>query len=616
MTQLLATELLSAGGAPARKPPRLRNWLALGIALAVAGAVVGLLLFIQHWAAAFSWWCFGLAAALAVWLAYGLWAWRCLRWVSRLAFLILWTLATALAAAALYLSGQYWPAIAALGAWAMTTAFVLGLALLRAAFCLLGGPIAVARALLEEAVRMKIAVLFIILLVLLVPVLPALLDPKELLQYREQFFLSWSIAAVSLMLGLMTVFLACGTVANDLTGRQIFLSLTKPLSRAQYLFGKWLGIVALNLLLLAVAGAGIYSFAKILQNSGTHQGEQDRLAVAEQVLTARVAAPPLTPPGMDPAALFEQRLQQLRADFPGEYDQLTPRQEQNIRTAVIVAWFTVGPRRSQTYAFAGLTPATRLTDYLQLRLKPQVGNDPPDGLVSLALRVGGEMYRIVRIPPRVVSVIPIPSSRVDPNGRLLVDIANLDSDTRPAYGSVSFSLDRGIEILYRVGGFEANLARALLVIAVRLAFLAMLGLVAATVLDFSVATLLCLLVFAAASASTFLQQALLDFVRLPRADLPLWDRAANTLALFWQTLAQGEFWNALKIPIRLVGQLFLWLVPSLGQYSPRALLSEGRLISWNMLGSAVFWVGFVWTGACGALGYLLFTRRELARVTV
>ena len=502
------------------------------------------------------------------------------------------------------------------GVWAMSTAFMLGLVLLYAVLSIGSGFMAVALATLQEAARLKVARLFILLTLFVVASLPILLDPKELLQYRMQFFLSWAIAAVSLKLSLMTIFLACGTVANDLTKRQIFLSLTKPLSRAEYLFGKWLGIVALNLLLLTVAGAGIYTFAKMLENSGTHKDDQDRLAVADQVLTARVAAPPITPPGMDAAALFDQRLQQLRADFPGEYDPLTPQQEQNIRTAVIVSWYTIGPRRAQSYAFTGLTPATQVTDWLQLRLKPQAGQEPPDGLVSLALRVGGEIYRVVRIPPRVVSVIPIPSSRVDPNGILLVDIANLDSDTQPAYGSVSFSLDRGVEILYRVGGFEANLTRALLVIAIRLAFLAILGVVAATVLDFSVATLFCLLVFAAASASGFLEQALLDFVRLPRADLPLWSRVANIIGLIWQHLAQGEFWDALKIPIRLVGQTFLVLVPSLGQYSPRALVSEGRLISWNMLTSALFWVGFVWTGATGCIGYFLFTRRELARVTV
>lgn len=616
MTQLLATELLTSAHRPARKPPRLWAWLGVGIGLAAAGGVVWVLLWVQHMATAASWWSFGLAAALALWLAFGLWAWRFVRWVARLAFLILWTLACGLAAAALYLSGQTWPAIAALGVWAMTTAFVLGLALLRALLSLSGGPIAVARTVLEEAVRMKIALLFIVLLVLLIPVLPALLDPKELLQYREQFFLSWSIAGVSLMLSLMTVFLACGTVASDLTKRHVFLSLTKPLSRADYLFGKWLGIVTLNLLLLTVAGAGIYTFAKVLERSGTHKDEQDRLAVAQQVLTARVAAPPVTPPGMDTAALFQQRLQQLRSDFPGEYDRPTPQQEQNIRTAVVVSWFTIGPRRAQSYAFTGLTPATHVTDWLQLRLKPQAGQEPPDGLVSLALRVGGEIYRIVRIPPRVVSVIPIPSSRVDASGNLLIDIANLDSDTQPAYGSVSFSLDRGMEILYRVGGFEGNLTRALLVIAIRLAFLAMLGVVAATFLDFSVATLLCLLVFAAASGSGFLEQALLDFVRLPRADLPIWARVANTLGLMWQNLSQGQVWDALKIPIRLVGQTFLLLIPSLGQYSPRSLVSEGRLISWNMLASALFWVGFIWTGATGCIGYFLFARRELARVTV
>ncbi|MEM6757608.1 MAG: hypothetical protein AAF586_10610, partial [Planctomycetota bacterium] len=80
--------------------------------------------------------------------------------------------------------------------------------------------------------------------------------------------------------------------------------------------------------------------------------------------------------------------------------------------------------------------------------------------------------------------------------------------------------------------------------------------------------------------------------------------------------AKGEWWDALKIVIRVIGSGFLALLPALGQYDPQPNLIEGRLVSWGWVGRAAFWIGICWTGGVCLAGYLMFRHKELAKVQV
>ena len=159
---------------------------------------------------------------------------------------------------------------------------------------------------------MRIALVFIVLLLLIVPIMPYLNDPGELLRYRIGTFLAWSIGGTSVLLSLMTIFVVCGSICSELKEHQIFLTMSKPVSRAQYLLGKWLGMVLLNLVLLLVAGGGIYTFARIMQQfpaSGF-----DRLAVTDQVLVARTSMVPKLPGGQTIDDLMVAQLKRAGVD--------------------------------------------------------------------------------------------------------------------------------------------------------------------------------------------------------------------------------------------------------------------------------------------------------------
>ena len=107
---------------------------------------------------------------------------------------------------------------------------------------LLGAPtpvFAIAQSVVREAVRLKISVGFIVVLVVVLPLIPLGIDDNEPLRYQLQTYLSRSISITFMLLACMTLVLGCATVAFEIRDRQIWQVMTKPVSRLSYLFGKW-----------------------------------------------------------------------------------------------------------------------------------------------------------------------------------------------------------------------------------------------------------------------------------------------------------------------------------------------------------------------------------------
>jgi len=154
--------------------------------------------------------------------------------------------------------------------------------------------LAIARLTFAEGVRMRIVLVFLILLVFLVLRMPFALRGDDTLTGRLQNFLAYSLGALSLLLSLATVFFSCATLTNEIKERSLHLVVTKPVTRFQILVGKWLGVMLLNLLIVALCGGAIYGLAYFIQ-SRPEQFERDRLQVRDVVWTARLAARPTVP---------------------------------------------------------------------------------------------------------------------------------------------------------------------------------------------------------------------------------------------------------------------------------------------------------------------------------
>ncbi|MFK5282867.1 ABC transporter permease subunit, partial [Lacticaseibacillus paracasei] len=66
------------------------------------------------------------------------------------------------------------------------------------------------------------------------------------------------MSSITALLGLATLWLACGTLARDIEDFSMQLVCTKPIPRWQIWLGKWLGITMLNVVFLGITGTSLY----------------------------------------------------------------------------------------------------------------------------------------------------------------------------------------------------------------------------------------------------------------------------------------------------------------------------------------------------------------------
>jgi ABC-type transport system involved in multi-copper enzyme maturation permease subunit len=231
-----------------------------------------------------------------------------------------------------------------LGLTPLTLLFVSLMQLLR--LCLSPGlPIlAVARNVLAEAVRMKISLVFIVMVLLLLSLVPQLQAENQQLRYRIQQWMQYGTGLPYIMLALLTVFLSAATVTFEQRDRIIWQTMTKPIRASSYLFGKWLGVMGLNLVMIVVVGAGTFLFTEYLRRQPASdeiaymvradgvatRGRPDLMTVDRwlletQVLVARkgVTAVPyaLSPERIEEFEkaideLAEQRIERIRLETP------------------------------------------------------------------------------------------------------------------------------------------------------------------------------------------------------------------------------------------------------------------------------------------------------------
>src|SRR5262249_35250698 len=129
-----------------------------------------------------------------------------------------------------------------------------------------------------------------------------------------QILLTYTLSAVSGLLGLSTLWLACGTLARDIEECQMQVVAVKPIARWQIWVGKWLGIVSLNFVLLSLAGVSIYA---LLQWRASRLPPDLQKVLHNEVLVARGSAKPPSPDKEIDAATeqaMQERLSKARVD--------------------------------------------------------------------------------------------------------------------------------------------------------------------------------------------------------------------------------------------------------------------------------------------------------------
>jgi hypothetical protein len=445
----------------------------------------------------------------------------------------------------------------------------------------------------KQALRLKIAAVFIVLLLVLLPVMGLKMTGDGTLKGRMQAFVSYGLSLTTLLLALLTIFTAAYTLTSDVKDKQVYTVLTKPIRRFQFILGKLFGVILLDAGLLTLFSVIIYSIT-ILLPTLLHADNEQIAQVRNEFFTARASLAPVEP---DISQELDQAYNKLKqaGEVPAGVDG-NPVARRNYKNELARR---IGLRKRAAmvgeellWEFNNVKPQD---PNLFIRFKYDVAVNPQDLSIyskwvvgdvrqlHLATPIETPLYSLERKDLiRTFREFTVPADAVAGDGYLALAFLNDPlNDT-----VVIFPFEDGLELLYKADTFTANFIRAALLIFVRLVFLAALAVFAGSFLSFPVAILLCLSIFTMANMSGYIGE------------------SYNVVGA-----GPGGLYSYCLKPL-------IMLLPEFDQVSPSKFLVPARLLSWSLLA----WLGF--TTVClkalplAIMSLLIFTYREIAKVIV
>ena len=448
---------------------------------------------------------------------------------------------------------------------------------------------------IKQALRMKTALAFILLLAVLLPIMAFSMSGDGTVKGRCQTFISYGLSLTSLLLCLLTIIACAYSVTSDIEQKQIYTTITKPIRRYQYLLGKLLGIILLDAAMLFLFCAAIYGITlSIPKFSEPSQDELTRLN--NEFFTARAGLKPAEPDVSADVRKAYDRLEKV-GQLPPEvlaspaarkrYMESLAAQIKHSRNSAVVG-------QQLTWDFYNIKPFAP-NQQLFIRFKYEVAVNPPDLQIygkwmagdyrqfKYGLKVKKPIYTFERKDLiRTFYEIEVPADAIADDGFLGVGFLNPPQNNTV----VIFTPQEGIEVLYKADTFTANFFRATVLIFIRLVFFGCLSLFASTFLSFPVVILLCLAIFSISMISSFV---LMSF-----------DYLSENISFIYSYTAK---------PI-------MKLLPELDTYNPTKFLVGGRLLSWPTLVEAVLSIVCFKALLLLAFALLIFKYREIAKITV
>jgi hypothetical protein len=448
---------------------------------------------------------------------------------------------------------------------------------------------------LKQAVRMKIAAAFIILLIVLLPAMGVSMTGDGTLKGKLQTFVSYGFSLTNLLLSLLTIIVSVYSLTSDIQQKQIYTVLTKPVRRFQLLLGKLLGIILLNVALLVLFSALIYAIA--IYTPKFYKASQDELARAKnEFFTARAG---LIPPEVDVKQEVEDTYKRLE-----ETGQLPPDVSDNkVLRENYINDLTKNIKSSKRSVVVGHDLVwefsnVKLLDPSQsffIRFKYDVSVNPPDLQIfgrwfagdDRQVKYGGKVETpiytfdrkdLIRTPHE----IEVPADALAEDGYLAVGFFNVPLNNTV----VIFPPEDGLEVLYKADTFTANFIRAVLLTFFRLFFLACLGILASTFLSFPVAILFCLAIFFTGTISGFCLESF-DYL------------SKNLSSIYSYTIRP-----------------LVQLLPQFDKFNPSKFLVPARLLSWSFLARVVFSLICIKSLLLWLASLLIFNYKEIAKVIV
>jgi len=453
------------------------------------------------------------------------------------------------------------------------------------------GLLAIAWLTWKAALRFRLFLVIAVLLLGAVIGLPLLIKDDGTARGFTQILLTYTLSAITALLGLSTLWLSCGTLARDIEECQIQVVAVKPVGRWQIWLGKWLGIVSLNAVLLAIAGGSVYG---LLLWRARQLPAQEQKTLAKEVLIARGS---IKPPDFqreieaETDRVLEERRQKSNS---GPVNWREVRLE--IREQIKARFQLVPPSSMRQWRIQlGVLKSLLRDQPLQLRIKFNAADKSPSGTFVGLWQIGVPQKTAfwrsdpMSLAPDTFHEFEIPRNLFDQDGVLTISFAN-DNNT-----VLLFPLGSGIEVLYREGGFGLNFARGLGILFCWMSLLAAIGLTAASFLSFPVAAFFSLGLLTVALSSGTLSTVVSEGTVA----------GSNPES----GVAGHSVLDVVAVPIF---RGILAVVRLVEDFSPIDSLSSGRSISWGELGAAFSQIVLLLGGSVGLIGMAILSRRELA----
>jgi len=450
--------------------------------------------------------------------------------------------------------------------------------------------LAIARLTWKAAFRFRLFLVVAGLLLGSVVGLPLLIKDDGTARGFTQILLTYTLSSITALLGLSTLWLACGTLARDVEECTLQVVATKPVARWQIWLGKWLGIMSLNAALLALSGASVYG---LLQWRATRLPVDEQKILRHEVLVARGS---IKPPSFDRqiAQEADRLLRERRQKYPDILANISEARKQILEQ--VKAGYEVVPPGYMHIWEVDLGNAGRIApgQMVHLRIKFNAANKSASGtfegrwLVGVPRKTSLWHSDAMSLAPDTFHEFGVPAY-YDEQGILTVSFVNLNET------ALLFPLEDGLEVLYRQGGFGLNYARGLGIIFCWMALLATLGLASASLLSFPVAAFFSLAILTLALSSGTIASTVEE----------------GTLGGFDSEHGQAGHSSVDVVAIP-VFRTVLAAINLAKDFSPIDSLSTGRSVAWGELGRAFGQIVLLLSGSIGLIGILIFTRRELA----
>lgn len=343
--------------------------------------------------------------------------------------------------------------------------------------------LAIALLSVRTAVRSRVVLSLLAVLLLLIAGLPLTVKGDGTLEGHVQIVIGYSLGLATFLLSISTLWSGCAAVSSEIAGKQIHLLVAKPVPRAALWLGKWLGLMLLNALLVAFCSGSTYALLR-WTTQDARWSPADRARLANEVLIARREVRPVLP-DLDLPARAELAARIQAGKVPENTDRNTLLDA--IKMSMRAQTGAIGSGQRLSWDIA-LPHPPRGADQVTIRFRfaaSALEINPVRTQWTVGTPVAPDRFRLERVDtPGAHHDFQVPAAAFADGSTLRIACGNID----PQGATLLFVDDDAIAVLLPAGTFAANFVRSALTLLGQLALFAAMGVTAGSIFSMPVAS--------------------------------------------------------------------------------------------------------------------------------